>query len=160
MLTIISKVFIFLCLLCLYENREYPSSFQNKSVSLIAQAYSVPGQTEGRREAFLEWTSKYLSFKPLSLTCEGNVDYCKNVIILVKLKGRGKPFLEGARREATLWDYPQEHLVVIRDEKVSPFEKFEIILTLTCFVSDALTNKHYRTWNSMISLWIDSKAYQ
>ena len=154
MLTIISKVFIFLCLLCLYEK-----SFQNKSVSLIAQVYSVPGQTEGRREAYLEWTSKY----PLNLyllLVRVMLTIVEMFIILVKLKGRGKPFLEGARREATLWDYPQEHLVVIRDEKVSPFEKFEIILTLTCFLSDALTNKHYRTWNSMISLWIDSKAYQ
>ena len=38
-----------------------------------------------------------------------------------------KTFLEGARRGATLWDYSQEYLVVISDEKVSPFVKFEII---------------------------------
>ena len=97
MLTI-SKVFIFLCLLCLYENREYPSSFQNKSVSLIAQVYSVPGQTEGRREAFLEWTSKYLSFKPLSLTCEGNVNYCKNVHHLGETEGERKAFSGGCKK--------------------------------------------------------------
>ena len=35
--------------------------------------------------------------------------------------------------ESIMWDYPQEHLVVIRDEKVSPFVKFEIILLLICF---------------------------
>ena len=26
-------------------------------------------------------------------------------------------FLEDARREAAMWDYPQEHSIVIRDEK-------------------------------------------
>ena len=30
--------------------------------------------------------------------------------------------------------YPQEHLVVMRDEKVSPFVKFEIIQPLLCFL--------------------------
>ena len=39
--------------------------------------------------------------------------------------------------------YPQEHLVVMRDEKVSPFVKFEIIpQPLLCFLSDPLTNKN------------------
>ena len=82
------------------------------------------------------------------------------ILFLAKLKGRGRPFLEGPRRGATLWDYPQEHLVVIRDEKVSPFVKFEIILPLLCFLLDPLTNKHCRTWSSMINLLIDSRAYQ
>ena len=45
---------------------------------MSAQIYSVPGQTEGRRKAFLEWTSIDLSSK-LSLTCEGNVSYYKSV---------------------------------------------------------------------------------
>ena len=57
----ISKVFTILCLLCLYENREYPGSFQNESVSSSFRRgpYSVPDQTEGRRKTFstLEWTS-------------------------------------------------------------------------------------------------------
>ena len=43
-----------------------------------AQVYSVPGQTEGKRKAFLEWTSIDLSSK-LSLTCWGNVNYYKSV---------------------------------------------------------------------------------
>ena len=38
---------------------------------------------------------------------------------LAKMKGRGRPVLKGARKGTTLWDYPQEHLVVITDEKVS-----------------------------------------
>ena len=82
------------------------------------------------------------------------------ILFLAKLKGRGRPFLEGARRGITLWDYPQEHLVVIRDEKVSPFVKFEIILPLLCFLLDPLTSKHCRTWSSMINLWIDSRTCQ
>ena len=34
------------------------------------------------------------------------------------------------------------HLVDIRHEKVSLFVKFEIILTLLCFLLDPLANKH------------------
>ena len=36
--------------------------------------------------------------------------------------------------EKNLAVYPQEHLVVMRDEKVSPFVKFEIIQPLLCFL--------------------------
>ena len=45
---------------------------------MSAQVHSVPGQTEGRRKAFLEWTSINLSSK-LSLTCGSNVNYYKSV---------------------------------------------------------------------------------
>ena len=45
---------------------------------MSAQVYSVPGQTEGRRKAFLEWKSIDLSYE-LSLTCGGNVNYYKSV---------------------------------------------------------------------------------
>ena len=69
-------------------------------------------------------------------------------------------FLRGARRGVTLWDYPKEHLVVIRDEKVSPFVKFEIILPFLCFLVDSLTNKHCITWSSTTNLWIDSRTSQ
>ena len=82
------------------------------------------------------------------------------ILFLPKLKGRGRPFLRGARKGATLWDYPQEYLVVIRDEKVSPFVKFEIILPLLCFLLDPLTYKYCRAWSSMIKLWIDFRIYQ
>ena len=43
-----------------------------------AQVYSVPGQNEGRRKAFLDWKIIDLSSK-LSLTCENNVSYYKSV---------------------------------------------------------------------------------
>ena len=56
---------------------------------------------------------------------------------IYSLKGRGL-FRKGARRRTTLQDY---HLVDIRDEKVSPFVNFEIILPLLVFL-DPLTNKH------------------
>ena len=36
--------------------------------------YSIPGQIEGRRKTFLEWTSI-----DLSSTCGGNVNYYKSV---------------------------------------------------------------------------------
>ena len=41
---------------------------------MSAQLYSMPGQTEGRRKAFLEWTNI-----DLSRTCRGNVNYYKSV---------------------------------------------------------------------------------
>ena len=82
------------------------------------------------------------------------------ILFLAKLKGRGRPSLKGARRGPTLWEYPQEHSVVIRDEKVSPFVKCEIILLLLCFSLDPLPNKHCRTWSSMINLRIVSKTCQ
>ena len=69
-------------LLCLYGNREYPSSFHNKlvisSFEISGQVYSGPGQTEGRIKTFLEWKSTDLFYK-LSLTCGDNVSYCKSV---------------------------------------------------------------------------------
>ena len=42
------------------------------------QVYSVPGQTEGRRRAFLEWTKKDLPSK-LSITCGSNFTYYNSV---------------------------------------------------------------------------------
>ena len=45
---------------------------------MSAQLYSMPGQTEGRRKAFLEWANIDLSSK-LSRTCSGNVNYYKSV---------------------------------------------------------------------------------
>ena len=36
--------------------------------------------------------------------------------------------MQGARKEATLLDYPLEHLTAIKDEKECPFVEFEIIL--------------------------------
>ena len=45
---------------------------------MSAHVYSVPGQTEGRRKAFLEWKSIGLSYE-LSLTYGGNVNYYKSV---------------------------------------------------------------------------------
>ena len=140
---------------------------------------------KGKRKAFFEWKSIHLSYEP-SLTCGVDVHHIiptranrehpgnfqnklvssafiwlsRYILLLAKLKRRGRPFLEGPRSGATLWDYTQEHLVVMRDEKVSPFVKFEIILPLLCFLSDPFTNKHCRTWSSIINLWIDSRTYQ
>ena len=67
------------------------------------------------------------------------------ILFLAKLKERGRPFFKGCKKGGTLWDYPQGHLIVIRNEKVSPFVKLEIILPFLCFSWDPLTNKHCRT---------------
>ena len=77
--------------------------------------------------------------------------------LLAQTEGERKVFLGKVRRGTTLQDY---HLVDIRHEKVSPFVKFEIILPLLCFLLDPLTNKHCRTWSSVINLWIDSRTCQ
>ena len=45
---------------------------------MSTQVYSVLGQTEGRRRAFLEWKIIGLSYE-LSLTYGGNVNYYKSV---------------------------------------------------------------------------------
>ena len=45
---------------------------------MSAQVFSVPGQTDGRRKALLEWKSLDLSYE-LSLTCRDNVNYYKSV---------------------------------------------------------------------------------
>ena len=156
---------------------------------MSVQVYSVPGQTEGRRKAFLKCID--LSYH-LPLTYWDNVNCYKSVyhpiptrwnrehpenfqnksvnspfnwvsryiLFLANLKEKGTPFWKGAKRGPALPDYPQEHLVVIRDEKVSPFVRFEIILPLLCFVVDPLTNKPCRAWSSMINLWIDYRTYQ
>ena len=113
---------------------------------MSAQLSPVPGQTEGGRKAFLEWTSRNL-FSYFSLTSGGNVNYHKNVhhpiltlpdgigetqavfkanqydFLLIEYPGmfssRGKEGLFWKVREegTTLRDYPQEYLVVIGDEK-------------------------------------------
>ena len=53
----------------------------------------------------------------------------------------------GAKKGNALWDYSQEYLVVIRDEKVSPFVKFGTILSLLCFLLDLLTKKPRKAWS-------------
>ena len=45
---------------------------------MSVQVYSVPGQTEGRRKAFLEWKSIHFSYE-LSLPGGGNINYYKSV---------------------------------------------------------------------------------
>ena len=57
-----------------------------------------------------------------------------------------KAFFGGCKkggRGGTLRDYLKGHLVVIRQERVSPFVKFKVILPLLCFLLDPLTNKKF-----------------
>ena len=89
----------------------------------------------------------------------GLIPWC-TLCFLDKLKGKGRPFLEGPKKGSILWDYPREHLVVIREEKITPVVKFEIILHLLSFLLHLLTNKLCRTWSFVINLWIDSRTYQ
>ena len=54
MLTILAKCLHSCLLIFLYGNREYPKQISKLFFQMSAQLYSVPGQTEGRRKAFLE----------------------------------------------------------------------------------------------------------
>ena len=145
---------------------------------MSVQVYSVPDQTEGRRKTFLEWgdgnVNHYKSvYHPIptrgnreqpsnlqnkSVSCPFNW-VSRYILFLPKLKGRGRPFLKGARKGTALWDYPQENIC---DKTLKSLfcVKFEIILPLLYFLLDPLTNKHYRTWSSMINLWIYSSTCQ
>ena len=60
---------------------EYPAWQLSKQISKLffqmsVQVYFVPGQTEGRRKAFLECKRIDLSSK-LTFTCGGNANYYK-----------------------------------------------------------------------------------
>ena len=93
------------------------------------------------------------------LLCLCGTRVFRYILILAKLNGRGRPFLKGAKRGATLWHYPQEHLVGIRDEKVSFCEIWDNP-TPPLFLVELLTSKHCRTWSKLdminLNLWIDS----
>ena len=80
------------------------------------------------------------------------------ILFLAKLRDKRRPFIEGPKREVTLWDFPKEYLVVIREKKVTPFVKLEIILHLLCFLLDLLTNNLCRIRSSMINLWIEFRT--
>ena len=79
------------------------------------------------------------------------------ILFLVKLNTTGRPFWR-IQEAGALSYFPQEHLVVIKDEKVCLFVKLEVILPLLCWLLDSLTNKHCRAWNSMKYWWIDFRT--
>ena len=76
------------------------------------------------------------------------------ILFLPKLQEEERPFLEGCKKGHYISRLSQRAL------KVSPFVKFEIILPLRCILLYPLTNKHYKTWSSMINLMIDSRTRQ
>ena len=164
-------MFTILCLLCLYENREYPGSFQNESVSSSFRRgpsifCSWPNWRE-KEDLFNFGVDKHRNLlSKLSLTCRVILNIIKMLIILFLLclwkqwistqfskqiskfffrlsvqiysflgqtEEERKAFCVGCKKGTALWDYPQEHFVVVKDEKVCPFLKFEIILPLLCF---------------------------
>ena len=62
------------------------------------------------------------------------------ILFLIKLKGKERPFLEGARMRTTMWDYPEVPMVIIREGKCLAFFEIENNLTLPYKFLDALTN--------------------
>ena len=160
LILIISKVFTILCLLCLCRNREYHSNFQSKTV--ISTLLSNECTSKVRGKVFLKWT-RSIDLSSISYLHIGLMLIVIKVFIIPFLfclweQGEKKAFFwNGERRGTTLQD---SHLDDTRDEKVSPFVKFEMILPLFCFLLDPLTNKHCSTWSSMINLWIDYRTCQ
>ena len=183
-------MFTILCLLCLCGNREYPSSFQSKAASikifLRAQVkwkgrYIWSGRKHSRFIIYLLHMGVILTiikaFIILFLLCQweqGTPGSFQNksvnspfiwvsgyILFLPKLKGKERPFLEERKKRDPIVRLSPRALRCHKRyiKKVSPFLKFEIMLPLLC-LSDPLTNKHYRTWSSMINLRIDSRTYQ
>ena len=67
--------------------------------------------------------------------------YC----LIAQIEGERKAFYGGCKKEDHIVILsPRAFLVVMRDEKVFPFVKVEIILLLLCFLPNSLTNKHCR----------------
>ena len=87
-------------------------------------------------------------------------NWVSRYILLPKLKGKERPFLEECKKWGHIARLSLRAFGSYKRWKVSPFVKFEIILPLLCFLLDLLTNKHCRTWSSMINLWIDSRTCQ
>ena len=61
-----------------------------------------------------------------------NVNYYKRVHHPIPPHGNRKLSFN-FQNKSPKRDYPKEHLFVIRDDKISPFVKFEIIVPLLCF---------------------------
>ena len=78
---------------------------------------------------------------------------------LGQTEGERNTFFGGCKKGDHIVRYPQEHLAVMRNEKVCPFVKFEIILPFLCFLLIS-TNKHCRAWSSMVNFRIDSRTCQ
>ena len=95
MLTI-RKVFIFLSTLPVWKYGipwQLSKQISNLFFQISDQVYSVPGQTEGRRKAFLEWKSTVLSNKMNFLLHLGvmlTIIYIKVFINLFLLVGTEK----------------------------------------------------------------------
>ena len=66
------------------------------------------------------------------------------ILFLTKVKGRASIFVGEFKEVGAPSDYPREHVVAMRDKKVSPFEKFKILPPLLCYLLDLLTNKYSR----------------
>ena len=76
---------------------------------------------------------------------EGLIPQCI-LCFLTKLKGKGRPFLEDPKKGATLWDYSQEQLVVLREEKIFLFVKlkFKLIFQMQPSCHSNICIKHWR----------------
>ena len=112
-------------------NREHPGNFQNKLVN-----------------SPFNWVSRYIllhCMECVQIRSFSGLHFPAFELNTERYEGERRPFLGGARRETTLCDYPQEHLVAIRDENVSPFVKLEIILPFLCLLLDPFTNKYCKT---------------
>ena len=126
---------------------------------MSVQVNSLLGQTEGERNDFFAgFTAQKMKFsiKDFFVKCDQIRSFMRIFFTFTKENLNGKLYFlcSGSRKGATLWDYLQEYLVVMRDNKVSPFVKFELILHLLCLLLATLKNKHCRTWSSRINLWI------
>ena len=155
---------------------------------MSAQVYSAPCQTEGKRKAFLDWKnililkqtlicgSNVNCYKSVHHPTCGNREYTGNfqnksvsspfnwvsrcILFLAKLKRIGRSFFEGCKKGG--------HIVRLGPRALGCHKAMSKGLsycetwnnsTLSLFLLDSHTNKYFKTWSSMINLWIDSRMY-
>ena len=75
-------------------------------------------------------------------------------------EGERKTFLGGSRKGSHVVRLPPRAHGCEKEEKISPFVKFEVMRHLPCILLHILTDKLCKAWSSMINVWIDSRTYQ
>ena len=130
---------------------------------MSAQVYSVPGQTEGIRKAFLESTSVKLGNRGTLLQFSKQISKLSFQLSVQLYSHLGQT--EGKKRVFS-GRCKRGHIVRLPPRALGYHKRWrslsfcEIILPLLCFLIDPFAKKHCRTWSSMRNLWILSRTSQ
>ena len=108
----------------------------------------------------LVWTGSILEIFKINQSTLLSIEFPDIFFSCPNSKGKKGLFWKGAIIKRRGTTFARLKLGWYKTWKVSPFVKSEIILPLLCFLLDPLTNKHCRTWSSMMNLWISSITCQ